>query len=301
MANNTKNNVDVRRCNVCNSDSYKLLFEKYGFKLVKCLNCELAFIENVPSKKELEKLYSFNSGYHEIFLNENSPESKYHRKLAEKHYEILSKYEQQGNILDVGCSVGLFLQVTQSHGWKSYGLELSKDSVDIARNKYGLNVAVGTVEKNNFKNNYFDAITMWEVIEHVPDPTKTLSIVNTLLKADGILVMSTPNIDGLYPQLSYLVSKIINYWPHPEPPHHLFQFSKKTLTRILEKTGFSVLEIIDNRQPIMPAHDELFKLFKSPHKLIYFSFFALFSVLGPYVKSGDNMIIIAKKIKNIHN
>jgi predicted TPR repeat methyltransferase len=74
--------------------------------------------------------------------------------------------------------------------------------------------------------------------------------VNGVLKEGGLLALSTPNVDGLFPKASYQIGKRIDYWPHPEPPFHLYQFSKQTITALLERTGFRVVEMQDRRIPI---------------------------------------------------
>ena len=73
---------------------------------------------------------------------------------------------------------------------------------------------------------FFDVVTLWDTIEHIEDPLKAMLIVNRILKEGGIVAVYTPNIDGLFSKLSYKIGNLIKYWPHPEPPAHLFQFPK---------------------------------------------------------------------------
>lgn len=285
-----------RSCNLCNFESSKVIFTKNGFNLVQCLSCGLVYVGNPPSKVELEKLYSFDSGY-KVRLRDNSAKFEYDFKLAKKRYELIKKFKKRGRILDIGCSTGFFLDVAKKNGWETFGIEISKDLAELAKKRYGLNVFIGTLDEINFASNFFDAVTMWDVIEHVENPMRTLCVVNRILKNDGIVIISTPNIDGLFPKLSYKVSNVINFWPHPEPPYHLFQFSKETVKKLLNQAGFKVLEIYDKRIGIIYSVGK--SLTGSPRRLLqlapFIPFFILFSQLGPVIHRGDWITVISKK------
>ncbi len=281
-------------CNLCNNESSKIIFVKNGFNLVQCSSCGLVYVGNPPSEAELEKLYSFGSGYHARFIDESSMEFKHHLNLARQYYEMLEKYKTQGRILDIGCSNGFFLKLARDNGWETYGLEMSKDTAELARKRYGLKVLTGTLQETSFTSKFFDVVTLWDVIEHVENPMKTISIISKILKDDGIVVLLTPNIEGLFPKLSYKVANIINYWPHPEPPRHLFQFSKKTIQKLLRLTGFNVIEIVDIRIPITYTFGSLKSLISSPKRFLYSAFFIPVVLLGPIVRAGDSMFVFAE-------
>ena len=93
----------------------------------------------------------------------------------------------------------------------------------------------------------------------------------------------------------YKVAKIIRYWPHPEPPYHLYQFSKKTIQKLLQLTGFEVVEIIDEQIPITYSFGNIKCLMKSPKKLLYACIFVPVALLGPMLGSGDIISVVAKK------
>lgn len=283
-----------RFCILCNSESSKVIFVKSGFNLVQCPFCDLVYVSNPPSRVELEKLYSFDSGY-KARLQDEQAEFKRDFSLASKHYSLIEKHKIQGRILDIGCTAGFFLKVAKESGWETYGVEISKDAAELARKRYGLEVLTGTLDEASFKPNFFDVVTIWDVIEHVENPMQTMSIINTILKDDGIVAISTPNIDGLFPRLSYKISDIINYWPHPEPPYHLFQFSKKTMYKLLEQTGFDLLAVHDERIPITYSFGSFQSLIRSPKSFLYSALFIPAALLGPMVHSGDWITVIAKK------
>ena len=174
---------------------------------------------------------------------------------------------------------------------------MSADTARMARDRFGLDVVTGTLEEGTFPEGRFDVVTLWDVIEHVPDPVKTLSLVHRILKDDGLVMFVTPNVGGLFPKVAYLAARIIRYWPHPEPPHHLFQFSKRTARELARRTGFTVLRILDLRIPIAYTFGRFPSNLRSPKQLLYTLFFAPLAVLGPLVRSGDSMLVVAKKMK----
>lgn len=272
-----------------------MLFIKKGFILARCGHCDLVYVQNRPSREELKRLYSFKAGYH-VKFRDDGRECQTYLSDAKRYYRFLTRYKKPGRLLDIGCSAGFFLKVARDQGWEAQGLELSPDTAALAEERYGLEVTVGTLQESTFPANYFDVVTLWDALEHLDDPKKTLSIVNQILKPDGIVAIATPNIDGLFPALSYKVANLLNYWPHPEPPRHLFQFSKKTLSRLLELTGFKVIHIQDERIPIGYTFGGLKALLRSWLRLGYALVFIPAAWVGPLLRAGDNVFAVAQKI-----
>ena len=287
--------TNPRSCNLCDAGSAREIFVKNGFSLVQCPSCGLIYVGNPPAADELRRLYSFDAGYHTSCVGDESVETALHRRSAREYYDLLSRYKSGGSLLDVGCSTGFFLRVARDQGWETCGLEMSPDTASLARDRYGLEVLTGTLEETTFPAKRFDAVTLWDVIEHVEDPVRTMSIVHRILKDDGIVAFLTPNVAGLFPKAAYAAAKIINYWPHPEPPHHLFQFSKATARRLVTRTGFTVRRLVDKRIPLAYTFGALKGLFSSLRQLLYATCFAPIATLGPLVGAGDAMIVIAQK------
>jgi 2-polyprenyl-3-methyl-5-hydroxy-6-metoxy-1,4-benzoquinol methylase len=281
-------------CNICNRNSARVLFVKNGFVLGRCAYCDLVYVQNPPVTEQLRDLYTFKAGYHESFRDDDAACERY-IEVGRRYYDFIKKFKTKGRLLDIGCSAGFFLKVARDLNWETHGLEISEDTAAIARERYGLEVTVGNLQESTFPANYFDVVTLWDVLEHLDDPKKTLFIVNQILNDDGIVVISTPNVDGLFPKLSYKLANLINYWPHPEPPRHLFQFSKKTLNRLLELTGFTLMEIQDERIPIGYTFGSLKELLRSPMRLWYSVVFIPTAFVGPMLQAGDSVIAVAKK------
>jgi 2-polyprenyl-3-methyl-5-hydroxy-6-metoxy-1,4-benzoquinol methylase len=284
-----------RPCNLCDATRAREIFVKNGFSLVQCRSCGLVYVDDPPAADELRRLYSFDAGYHTTCVGDKSADTALHRRSAREYYDLLSRYKSGGSLLDVGCSTGFFLRVARDQGWETCGLEISPDTASLARDRYGLDVLTGTLEETTFPANRFDAVTLWDVIEHVQDPVTTMSIVHRILKDDGLVAFLTPNVGGLFPRAAYAAARIIDYWPHPEPPHHLFQFSKTTARRLVTRTGFTVRQVVDKRIPLAYTFGGLKGLLRSPRQLAYATCFAPIAALGPLVGAGDSMIVIAQK------
>jgi len=293
-ANESTPDDPCRPCIICGPTSRCRLFEKNGYKLVKCSSCGLVYVADPPSQIELEKLYSFETGYHKKFADEQAA-VQFDLSSAKKHFDLIPRSRKPGRILDIGCSAGLFLNHARENGWEAFGIELSPDTSEIARKKYGLNVHTGRLEKNTFEPESFDVVTMWDVIEHLEDPTSVLSMVRDILKPGAILLFETPNIDGLFPRISYKIANAVNYWPHPEPPGHLFQFSKQTVEQLLVLSGFEIVAVHDHHIPYGYSFGSLAANFTSPKRLLYSATFAPLAFIGPLVGSGDSIIVVARK------
>jgi 2-polyprenyl-3-methyl-5-hydroxy-6-metoxy-1,4-benzoquinol methylase len=283
------------RCTLCGGGETRPLFDKAGYRLVQCASCELVFVANPPTAEELARIYSFASGYHSKLQSRRL--ERLHLREARAHQAIVAAHATPGRVLDVGCSVGAYLRVAREAGWDAVGLEFSRDSSEVARSQHGLEVVTGTLDDRPFPEGSFDLVTLWDVIEHVPDPLRTMGQVHELLRPDGLVAITTPNIDGLFPQASLPIARLIRYWPHPEPPHHLYQFSKRTLTRLLEEAGFELVALVDQRIRLSYSFGGVLGHAKRPYRLPYTALFAPLALAGPWVDRGDTMLAIARRIE----
>jgi len=282
-------------CPYCNDQKApNIIFNKNGYEIAKCKACHLVYVGNPPSEEELTELYSFKYGYHKEIGNNHNGYPNLCR--AKNQYNFLRKFANHGALLDVGCSAGFFLNQLKQHNWFDiHGLEISSDTAAIAQHKFGFNITTGTLQNADFKGKKFDVITLWDVIEHVKDPLLNLQKAHGLLNDNGIIIIETPNIDGLFPKVSKIFADILNYWPHPEPPGHLFQFSVKTLSNLVIKAGFQI-EIIQHQSiPLSYSFGNLKDLLRMPKRLAYAAVFAPLAMVGPIINSGDTIRLVAKK------
>jgi 2-polyprenyl-3-methyl-5-hydroxy-6-metoxy-1,4-benzoquinol methylase len=153
-----------------------------------------------------------------------------------------SRVPKRVRILDIGCGFGEALAYHKDRGCEVHGVEVDQNILRVGE-KFGFNVKCGQFNQENYQKNYFDYITMEQVIEHVSDPVQTLHDILTVLKPDGTVVFSTPNP---YSWAAFLFGK---KWLNWHTPYHYHLFSKKSLRLAAEKAGFTVCKI----QTITPS------------------------------------------------
>ena len=136
-------------------------------------------------------------------------------------------------VLDVGAHVGVFVKVAQERGWDAWGLEPSLWAVEKGREQ-GLNMIQGTLRDAELDSESFDAVTMWDVVEHLIDPLAEIREVARILKPGGVFCAHTIDIDSLFARL------MGRRWPWLVEMH-LYFFSPKTLGAMVEKAGLEVV------------------------------------------------------------
>lgn len=296
--------IDIRvaeapACNLCGGRDHRFLFRKFGYDLLKCGHCELVFVGNPPPPAEVAAFYSADADYHGELLDPADPAFARMAGIARQHLRMLKRStgNAQGlRLLDIGCSSGLFLNEAREAGFEAEGAELLPDTAAFARGHFGLEVHTGDWRDADYAEGGFDVVTLFDVIEHLPDPLAELKAIRRLLKPGGLLLQSTPNIDGLFPQLSYRLAGLLDYWPHPEPPHHLYQFSERTLAQMTERAGYEIARADQTRIRFgynfgTPASWKV-----SPKLFAYALLFAPSALIGPWVGMGDWLYLVARKL-----
>lgn len=219
-------------CNICNSTDYKY-YENVANdrKIVQCDKCGLVFTNPQPEFGELYKKLENEISPSECILK--IEEDKY--KIYLDEIESLRK-NQKGRLLDVGFGFGDLLRSAKERGWQIFGVEFNKDRVDRVREQLGADLFCGELKEAKYSDNFFDVITIIEVLEHLSDPSNFLIEINRILKKDGLVAIVTPNVESYYAKVSP------SWWTL----HHLFHFSPKTLTKILKKNNFVPVKIVVN-------------------------------------------------------
>ncbi len=236
-------------CNLCGSKHTTELFALPDYllnnpsvrvTLVKCLECGLVYQNPQPDSLELTRSYPdqyepFNS------LEKSKPSSIIHwirYRGIQKRIQAVTRHFRGGRLLDLGCATGTFLHAFQLlPGWELYGIEPNASAAEAARQWPGLNIITGTLEQIKYPNNFFDVVTLWDVLEHVSDPNATLLELYRILKPGGMIALRLPNLDSLD-------AKIFGgYWAGLDAPRHLYVFSKATIKELVKKNGFVNSEI----------------------------------------------------------
>jgi 2-polyprenyl-3-methyl-5-hydroxy-6-metoxy-1,4-benzoquinol methylase len=207
-------------------------------QLVKCSSCGLIYQNPRPLLQDMGKYYPPEyESYIEI------PPDKLTRlqKMSidygiKKRAGFVLNYKSGGTILDIGCASGRFLAYFKLQpSWQPFGVEISETAGNIAKTQYGLDVTIGALEDARFPENFFDVITMWDVLEHLGDPSGTLAEIHRILKPDGILVLRVPNSES---DDAHLFKQ---YWAGLDAPRHFYVFSPTTLKYLLAKNHFEIV------------------------------------------------------------
>jgi 2-polyprenyl-3-methyl-5-hydroxy-6-metoxy-1,4-benzoquinol methylase len=227
-------------CRSCASKDAKFLFRKDEFDIVQCKACGLKFTNADPSHTHLKEFYG-EKYFHSEGMGTSYSDYLFEEKAmslnAEKRLQKIEKImPARGKILDLGCAAGFFLNVANRE-WEVAGVELSEYASSYAMDRFGLPVRNGTLKDAAFPDKGFDVVTMWDVVEHLTDPLEDLKEARRVMKDDGLLVMTTGDVE------SFFAKACGKHWHLYNPTQHLSFFSRKTITGLLEKAGFKVLKI----------------------------------------------------------
>jgi 2-polyprenyl-3-methyl-5-hydroxy-6-metoxy-1,4-benzoquinol methylase len=151
-----------------------------------------------------------------------------------KRCRPLLKRQPPGRILDIGCGEGHFLAEMRKHGWEPIGLDRDPRKAAFARDVLTIEAHGRRFEDADFASEAFDAVTMWDSLEHLHHPRAALREIRRILKPEGYLLLRVPSLDSLDARL------FGPYWAGLDPPRHLTVLSRKTLLRLLGEAGFTV-------------------------------------------------------------
>lgn len=231
-------------CNLCGSSEFGLLFTVDGYDIVKCSQCGLVYLNPQPNEQEIHDLYFkqklVRSGGSEEILAAYLKDKAKFTAVYKTWLLQIEKYKNKGRLLDIGCAAGFFLNYARENGWEVKGIDISDWAISIARKELELDVIQGTLPEANFPDEYFDVVTMFDVLEHLPNPSCELQIVRRILKRDGLLVVNVPNIDSFIAKING------KHWNKLIPPQHLYHFTPGHLLKMLEKGSFKILSIKTN-------------------------------------------------------
>lgn len=257
---------NLKKCNFCGKQDFKFLC--YGtdklyrvpgkFKVVKCENCGLIFINPQPSFKELEKYYSPEKYYSFDKIRHKEDDKNVRLKLLlynlfsgpkNKNYllktflspiKLLARQTKvfpEAKFLDIGCGAGQFLYEMKQLGIKNvYGVEPGDFNEKQAK-KEGLKIKKSDLINANYPEKFFDIITINQVLEHVNNPTEIVEEIYRILKKGGTLIIGVPNTN------SWNYNLFKKNWANLDVPRHLFNYSDILLKSYLQKKGFRILKI----------------------------------------------------------
>lgn len=238
----------LQACPLCLSDSIQRVDSEWNF--CRCGACGYFFDSPRPTLDELVAFYSQPAKYDHWIARESARDALWKRRLKK-----LLPHRKPGNLLDVGAGIGQFLHHARPFFASTHGTEVSDSAVRTAREKYGLMIDLGQVEEMDFPAESFDNLTLFHVLEHVPDPVRLARTCHRLLRPNGVLVVAVPNDVLAWTSKVKKIGKRmgIKAFQKFSPvvgiskaglsrEIHLSHFTPLVLRDLLVKTGFSVVE-----------------------------------------------------------
>jgi 2-polyprenyl-3-methyl-5-hydroxy-6-metoxy-1,4-benzoquinol methylase len=200
-------------CPLCKSLTQKEMFSFKGHIYFKCDHCSLVFLDVNATSRAADiytEDYIKGRGHDEqgdFITQAKETTAAYYLSMAEKHI-------QPGNLLEIGCSTGIFLKVAQKRGWKIHGVEINQDAAAVARKTLGVDTIFSTgLSKGMFPEGSFSMVVLFDVIEHIQDPVPFMEDLVSLIRPGGYILFLTPDMNSL--SARFLKSK----WPHTMLEH----------------------------------------------------------------------------------
>ena len=255
-------------CRVCESHRWDFLFRKSGWNIVRCQNCGFVYTHPIPTREDLHRYYA--SGVKIDWRDEKNPEliEHFRPEQAKKDFCDMRKGKrrrgriwvrqrrlvrwnrylpQKGRFLDVGCAEGYLVIAAQKRKkWYCAGVDVQMHRMARGRLQYSdLPLCLGLADQLCFKEETFDIMTMTHLLEHTFDPLGTLLELFRVLRKEGVVVVTVPDV-------AHPIARLMGKnWRRVNPPVHLWYFSLETLVRIVEKAAFKV---IYNERSLLRGH-----------------------------------------------
>ena len=261
---------------------------KEKFTIVSCETCEFTFTNPRPKDNSLGEYYESDMYISHTNNNKGLFNWMYHtvRKYAiGTKLNLLKRTSKNKNHLDIGCGTGEFLNACKNAGYKTKGIEPSKLAREQAIKNFNLSVSENT-NLNQFKNNQFDSISMWHVLEHVPSVNKTIEEFNRILSKNGKVIIAVPN------HKSWDAKYYREFWAGWDVPIHLWHFSNLSIEKLFLKYNF---ELIEKKSMLFDSFyvSLLSEEFKNGRKNFVNGFIIglISNVIGIFTKRGCSSII----------
>jgi len=209
------------------------------FWIVECKDCSLRFTQDVPDDVDIAPYYKSDEYISHSNTKKGLVNRLYHvvrkRTLAQKR-KLVHKATglDNGNLLDIGSGTGAFIHEMKEHGWKTTGLEPDSDARRIAKDSYNVELDESGL-LYRLPDDWYDAVTLWHVLEHVHDLQGYVQKLKAVLKPEGKLIIAVPN----YTALDESIYK--GWWAAYDVPRHLYHFSPRSMQTLMEKNGLKII------------------------------------------------------------
>jgi len=234
--------VQTTRCPLCESSNELVLYSFGPCNIVTCKQCSLVYLNPRLKESIMRSMYQSNAyffqkgsaGYHDYALQEKSLRLTFQRFLSELHKRGMTS----GRLLEIGTGYGYFLDEAKKYFSHISGIELSETAAIYAKKLSGGDIHNGTVSAMPAEWTDLDIIVLINVIEHVYEPVEFLLYIKQKLRNGGRIVIGTPDIGSFWFRI------LRKRWPSFKIPEHVTFYSKKTLTVLMQKPGFTQIQEI---------------------------------------------------------
>lgn len=243
----TPASIEITSCQLCGSGVHSVKFVDGPWRVLTCSGCGLVFVTPRLQGQALLDVYG------ESYWKSDDPkargyadyarEASLYLKTFQKRMRLVAKWlPPRARILDVGCAAGYFLRIAQAAGHDVHGCEVSApiaaDAVAaLGQGRIHVGMLDDAVRAKNWAPRSFDLVTLWDVIEHVPEPQPLLQQIRELIKPGGHLLLETQNVASRWARL------LGKRWHHYKHDEHLYHFDPATIRRLLDACGFEVLAL----------------------------------------------------------
>lgn len=250
--------VRRRKCPLCDANDGAVTFSKNGFDHLRC-KCGMIYVGDILKEEYLNLVYDddqYEEETHRSFRTE--PRKSFILGIYQEGLDLIKKSgSSSGDLLDIGCSSGLFMEYAAERGFSVKGIEPSRYAVDIAQS-CNLDVTMGYFKKELFTEESFSIITLWDVLEHCEDPKEIIDAAFHVLAPGGRLFIQVPNAMGLAPRILKQDCNMFTGFGHVN------LFGPETLRSLLEPIGYrdismkSVISEISVINNYLNYHDPYF-------------------------------------------
>lgn len=297
-------------CIVCGNYEFKDTFfggysyKGAGYNIVRCLKCGFMFLDPMPSPEVLNGIYCNDEYFAEYYIQGSQRlgylEGDYQGYCSHNAVvNLLKNYRAGGRLLDIGCAAGGFLVQAKRAGFEVYGIEPNPRMAEEAHKNTGAEIKCENFKSGIYSENYFDAVHMGDVLEHVYEPVESLRAVSVILKNNGLLLLEQPltynnSLFNLFLALNMFFRK--NRYSGGFPAH-LWEFKPDTMRRFLEQNGFEVSfsRVFENKAKPLFAYKTASLKNKISRWLKNVSAFISNSPLFKNFELGDRMVLVCRK------